>query len=367
VAIEGLTPVGALALGLPVTKIRFDPARRHLLALLAGRADIRGLRYSEDHDLEEQLRVDGGELPVADLAYATGYEWFVTVGMGRDAEIWDPREARRKAYRVLPRRDRTAVAFARKSKVLLLGAASSVIAVDTFEAIRYGMMLTSGRVIALVMHPEDRVVLCAAVREGGHESDVFFGRATFIERLIGLSQHDVRYHAAFPVRGAAFSPDGRSFALVGGEDTLQLEIVAFPSMRTRLRWRWRGTPDKTLVESVGFDDTGSRVWLATPAGTLLDVDAGSGEVRGEAPAHDGPVTSMDVRHGRRLAVTAGSDGFVTLWKMPDRRRPPHDPDAPKHPLTDEFKGWHAPWTRTDVEGMRAFEAPAGMAVVEPGG
>jgi WD40 repeat protein len=364
VPIEGLTPVGALALARPVVKIRFDPARRHLLALLAGRADIVGLRYTEDHDLEEQLRIDAGDAPVADLAYATGYEWFVTVGIGRDAEIWDPREARRKAYRVLPRRDRTAAAFARKSKVLLLGGASSVIAVDTLEAVRYGMMLTSGRVIALVMHPEDRVVLGVAVQEGGRASDVFFGRATFIERLIGLSQHDVRYHVGFPVRGAAFSPDGRSFALVGGDGALQIEVVAFPSMRTRLRWRAASTPEASLVESVGFDDTGSRVWLGTPGGTLVDLDAGSGEWRGEAVGHDGPVTSIDVRHGRRLAVTAGSDGVVKLWKMPDRRRR-HDPDAPKLPLTEEFKGWHAPWTRKDVEGMRAFEAPEGMAVVGP--
>jgi WD40 repeat protein len=362
VPIEGLTPAGTLPLGSPVAKIRFDPARRHLLALMAGRADIRGLRYTEDHDLEEQLRVDGGDVPVADLAYATGYEWFVTVGMQRDAEIWDPREARRKAYRVLPRRDRTAVAFARKSKVLLLGGANSVIAVDSFEAIRYGLLHAAGRVVALVVHPEDRVVLCAAVAEGGHESDVFFGRATFIERRIGLAQHDVRYHVGFPVRGAAFSPDGRSFALVGGEGALQLEVVAFPSMRTRLRWRFPSTAEATLVESMSFDDTGSRVWIGTPAGMLLDVDAGSGEVRGEIAAHDGPVRSIDVRHGRRLAVTAGSDGVVRLWKMPDRSRR-HDPDAPKLPVTEEFKGWHAAWTRKDVEGMRAFEAPEGMVVV----
>ena len=362
--IECLTPVGALRLGSPVAKIRFDPARRHLLALLAGRADMRGLRYTEVHDLEEQLRVDGGDLPVADLAYATGYEWFVTVGMGRDAEIWDPREARRKAYRVLPRRDRTAVAFARKSKVLLLGGATSVIAVDSFEAIRYGLLVTSGRVVALVMHPEDRVVLCVAVAPAEQRSDVFFGRATFVDRTIGLVQHDARYRVSFPVRGAAFSPDGRSFALVGGEGAVQLEVVAFPSMRTRLRWRGSATPGAMLVESVGFDDTGSRVWLGTPAGTLVDLDASSGDLRGDAPAHDGPVTSMDVRHGRRLAVTAGSDGVVKLWKMPDRTRR-HDPDAPKHPLTEEFKGWHAVWTRKDVEGMRAFEAPAAMALVGP--
>lgn len=257
------------------------------------------------------------------------------------------------------------MAFARKGKVLLLGGANGVIAVDSFEAIRHGLLHAAGRVVALVVHPEDRVVLCAAVADGGRESDVFFGRATFIDRRIGLAQHDVRYHVGFPVRGAAFSPDGRSFALVGGEGALQLEVVAFPSMRARLRWRSPPTrgEEAPLAESVGFDDTGSRVWVGTAAGALVDVDAGSGVVRGEVAAHSGPVRTIDVRHGRRLAATAGSDGVVKLWKMPDCPRRPHDPDAPKLPVTEEFKGWHAAWTRKDLEGMRVFEAPSALAVV----
>jgi hypothetical protein len=44
----------------------------------------------------------------------------------------------------------------------------------------------------------------------------------------------------------------------------------------------------------------------------------------------------------------------------------HDPDAPKHPATDEFKGWHAVWDRKDVEGMRTFDPPAGTTVVGGG-
>jgi len=327
---------------------------------MAGGGEIRGLRYSEDHDLEEQFRVDAGDAPVADLASGSGYEWFVTTGMGRRVEVWDPREARRKADRVLPLSDQTAVGFVRKSRVLLLGGAGRVVGVDSFEGRPWGEVRTSDRVVALAVHPEDRVVLCVAVAQ--QESHVFFGRATLVERTPGLVQHDVRYRAGFPVHGAAFSPDGRSFALVGGVDTLQLEVVAFPSMRTRLRWRL--VPSLVpAVESVGFDDTGSRVWLGTPSGMLRDVDAGSGAVHGEVVAHDGPVRSIDVRHGRRLAVTAGSDGMVKLWKMPDKVRRT-DPDAPKVPLTEEFKGWHAAWTRKDLEGMRSFEAPPGLPVVD---
>lgn len=351
---EPLSLVASLALGAPVATVRFHPNRRVLVATLAGKPELRFVRYDKQDHIEAGARVDLSGTPFDAIALSPARDMLVTCGRGRRTEAWDTDLPSRKPKSELAWADATALGFVRKGEVLVLGLDRRALVLDHVEFRRIAEMPTTGSASALAQHTEKRVFVVAAAVEGG--ADLFFGRVGLKERSHRFAQHDVRYAVGFPVRAAGFSHDGRTLAIVGGTAGVEVETLAFPPLRRRVRRRAiESTPGAPgPADGVAFDPTGSAFWLGDPTGHLSLVDVGTGEVLTRVAAHDGPVSSLDVRYTRRMVATAGADGFVKLWELPDA--PPSrtsSEDAPR-PITEEFKAWHPLWDGQDLATMRVL-------------
>lgn len=355
---EPLSLVASLPLGAPVATVRFHPNRRILVATLAGKPELRFVRYDKQEHIEAGARVDLSGTPFDAIAVSPARDLLVTCGRGRRTEAWDTDLPSRKPRSELAWSDATALGFARKGEVLVLGLGDArALVLDHVEFRRIAEMRTTGAASAVTQHGEKRVFVVATSIDGA--GDVFFGRIGLKERAWRFTQHDVRYALGFQVRAAGFSHDGRTLALVGGTNGVEIETVAFPPLRRRVRRRAiEGAPGSPgPADGIAFDPTGSAFWLGDPTGHLSLVDVGTGEVLARVTAHDGPVTSLDVRYTRRMVATAGADGFVKLWELPDA--PPsrtYSEDAAR-PITEEFKAWHPPWDGGDVATMRVLGSP----------
>ncbi|HEX8792403.1 MAG TPA: hypothetical protein VF765_15750 [Polyangiaceae bacterium] len=351
---EPLSLVASLPLGAPVATVRFHPNRRILVAALAGKPELRFVRYDKQDHIDAGARVDLSGEPFDAIALSPARDLFVTCGRGRRTEAWDTDLPSRKPKSELAWADATALGFVRKGEVLVLGLDRRALVLEHVEFRRIGEMTTTGLAAAVAQHSEKRVFVVAATVEGG--ADVFFGRVGLKERALRFSQHDVRYAVGFPVRAAGFSHDGRTLALVGGTGGAEIETVAFPPLRRRVRRRTiEGAPGAPgAADGVAFDPTGSAFWLGDPTGHLSLVDVGTGEVLTRIAAHDGPVTSLDVRYTRRMVATAGADGFVKLWELPDAPPSRSYSEEAARPITEEFKAWHPLWDGTNGATMRAL-------------
>jgi WD40 repeat protein len=354
VPLEPLSIVASLPLGAPIATVRFHPNRRILVATLAGKPELRFVRYDKQDHIESGARVDLSGAPFDAIALSPARDMLVTCGRGRRTEAWDTDLPSRKPKSELHWADATALAFVRKGEVLVLGLEERALVLDHVEFRRIADMRTTGAASAVAQHTEKRVFVVATAVDGG--SDVFFGRVGMKERSLRFSQHDVRYAVGFPVHAAGFSHDGRTLALVGGTDGVQIETVAFPPLRRRVRRRAiEGAPGSPgPADGVAFDPTGSAFWLGDPTGHLSLVDVGTGEVVTRVAAHDGPVTSLDVRYSRRMIATGGADGFVKLWELPDAPPSRSYTEDASRPITEEFKAWHPLWDGADVASMRAL-------------
>jgi WD40 repeat protein len=354
VPLEPLSLVASLPLGAPVATVRFHPNRRILVATLAGRPELRFVRYDKQDHIESGARVDLSGVPFDAIALSPARDLLVTCGRGRRAEAWDTDLPSRKPKSELSWADATALGFVRRGEVLVLGLDERALVLDQVEFRRIADMRTTGMASAVAQHTEKRVFVVATAVDGG--GDVFFGRVGMRERSLRFSQHDVRYAVGFSVRAAGFSHDGRTLALVGGTGGVQIETVAFPPLRRRVRRRAiEGVPGSPgPADGVAFDPTGSAFWLGDPTGHLSLVDVGTGEVVTRVAAHDGPVTSLDVRYSRRMIATGGADGFVKLWELPDAPSSRSYTEDGARPITEEFKAWHPLWDGDDVASMRAL-------------
>ncbi len=352
--LEPLSLVAALPLGAPVATVRFHPNRRILVATLAERPELRFVRYDKQDHIESGARVDLSGAPFDAIALSPARDLLVTCGRGRRTEAWDTDLPSRKPKNELSWADATALGFARRGEVLVLGLDERALVLEHVEFRRIAEMRTKGISSAVAQHGEKRVFVVATAVDGG--ADVFFGRVGTKERSLRFAQHDVRYAVGFSVRAAGFSHDGRTMALVGGTDGVQIETVAFPPLRRRVRRRViEGAPGSPgPADGVAFDPTGSAFWLGDPTGHLSLVDVGTGEVVTRVPAHDGPVTSLDVRYTRRMIATGGADGFVKLWELPEAPPSRNYSEDTSRPITEEFKAWHPLWDGDDVASMRAL-------------
>jgi hypothetical protein len=298
--------------------------------------------------------VDLGTDRVDDLAFSEPREAFLTCGAGRPTEVWAADAPSRKPKQTLSDGAMTAIAFCR-SDVLVLGGDGRVVLFDPYLR-RVESMRVAGVVRAFASHPERRVLLAAA--EGGEGAgEAFFARITLRQYVVRLVQHDVRYRLPFPPLGAAFSADGRGFAVLGAGPVV--ETVAFPPLRRRAL---RAAPPASqpaddagapIAREIARDPSGAGFWVGDGRGRLLRLDEGEASVDAEVAVHDGPLTGLEARPSRRLVATAGADGWVKLWLTPDavRRRPPVD-DQSRHPITDEFCAWHPQWGGGELESMR---------------
>ncbi|MCR6484881.1 hypothetical protein M8542_18795 [Amycolatopsis sp. OK19-0408] len=127
-----------------------------------------------------------------------------------------------------------------------------------------------------------------------------------------------------------FSADGRRFAIRGNAYENSLEVFEFPSLR-RILATTLGRPypgydevdDEWLAESRSWSDHNiayeARLWIGTPAGTLVEVDV-DGEEAVEHELAGGPVTALAAGAPGELVAAAGAElVFLTV--------PTGEPDA----------------------------------------
>jgi WD40 repeat protein len=132
------------------------------------------------------------------------------------------------------------------------------------------------------------------------------------------------------VSGMVFSPEGDTFALSGGPSLsgnkpLALSVHEFPSLHMRfMREIESGDElnDETLPapgwatrQSFAFGPDGRRLYGLSGKGSIITLDAMTGEVLGDWQAHEGLVTTLDVQHRTGTLVSGGLDGEVKVWEV----------------------------------------------------
>ncbi len=162
----------------------------------------------------------------------------------------------------------------------------------------------------------------------------------------------------FRVRAAALSKDGKTFAVAGESDVIQVFDVASGKPTTKLtdKMDWTLTlafsadgkqllsgdylgvvrlwdvggkkiaelpakpvpvpktlPDPVSATSVAFGPDGKTAYIGTADGPIVVVNLGDGKIARTLAGHTGPVTGMTFHPNGTLLATASKDRTVKLW------------------------------------------------------
>lgn len=91
-------------------------------------------------------------------------------------------------------------------------------------------------------------------------------------------------------------------------------MSALPQAEGALGVGWRaGVGD--YARCLAWDATGRQLLVGDAAGTLSCLDAATGRLRWETPAHDGGVLALSAHPSRALVASAGADGRACLWEL----------------------------------------------------
>ncbi|GLW72521.1 hypothetical protein Kpho02_48200 [Kitasatospora phosalacinea] len=117
-----------------------------------------------------------------------------------------------------------------------------------------------------------------------------------------------------------FGPDGRYLALHGNAYLETLDVFAFPSLRKVLHTRLARDEDR-LRHNLAFGPRPGTLWLATPGGTLVELDVAAREAVEHGDPDDAAVTALAATAAGELLV-AREDGSLTLLTPPTGDEPP---------------------------------------------
>ena len=176
------------------------------------------------------------------------------------------------------------------------------------------------RTMSIVFHPDGRTVLLTCSWQAG--SALKF--CTLDTELTPLPEWDVRLPADV-LSGAAFSPDGRSFAFADWE----AHLYSFPARERVLSFDVQGNalpgplPQRRTSAIVNefwsnplFTPDGRTLICGSPTGAIFLWDLPGGTLRQTLTGHDGGIIALALdASGTRLA-SCGEDKTLRLWQMP---------------------------------------------------
>jgi WD40 repeat protein len=261
---------------------------------------------------KELAKLEGHTGAVRAVAFAPDGRRAVSASADGTLRLWDLAE--KKTVRVLKGHAGPVqcVAFTPDGAQLLSGG------VD--RSLRVWEVETSQQVHEWYCH--DRPVLCVSVSADG--ANVLTGSADGFAMCWELPNgRELGYiYADKPVYIALFTPDGKRGVIGGGAATRLCDVSTGEDWREPMPVgeERRGAallPGETIVlQGVGKRLEARYLW-ARHSHPGQQVDSRQNQL-GEIEAHGGPITCVRATRDGKLALTAGEDGVVKLWRIAER-------------------------------------------------
>lgn len=158
---------------------------------------------------------------------------------------------------------------------------------------------------------------------------------------------------ALGVTGVVAAADGRRLLSIGLDDTARLWDLA----RQTLLSEYRPLPERNPV-AADLSSDGGVLLLAYLDGSVVHIDANSGEILRVIRVGKGPVWSVAFSATGRFALTAGADERVKIWHLESG-----DPVSVAH---DDDSTRPRPWLQSAHPGARLFRKCAGCHALTTG-
>ncbi|MEW5925882.1 MAG: hypothetical protein AB1941_00205 [Gemmatimonadota bacterium] len=319
--------------------LRFSPDGRWLVALTQSGRSIRVYERSgrEYHDRGSLAGLGLRRSSILEVEFHPGGALVLT-GEGHRLEVWDlaGRRMLREFGSLIPAEPGRIAAYEGLG-VSLDGryVETSFLARDQGERYSWetgGLAATRwGNSGPFVFHPEGELLAVSAV------DSEYYTQVQFCSWTGGAYVwYPPVLIAYMAVGGAAFSPDGRAFAMVGGVDTHWCQVHSFPEC-TILSRHELGTVEELrfpyeVTEALCF--VGSLLLLGRVDGSVVGIDVSDGAVRFEHAAHPTRVLSIRLHPSEPWIATGSDDGEIVLWEMEEAT--PRGCDLPDGSVTRRF-------------------------------
>jgi WD40 repeat protein len=253
---------------------------------------------------KELARLDGHSAAVRAVAFAPDGKLATSADEDGSIRLWDL--GKKKTLRTCTGQDGgvTCLAFTPDGKQLLSGGVDRSLRVWNAK---------TGQIVQELYGHED-AVLCVSVSSDGKHALTGSADGGAILWDLGTGRELCYLYVGQPVYFALFTPDGKR-AVVGGDAPGRLCDVTNGE-------QWAASSVGEHLRSAALMP-GGNVVLQGGVGKRLECrvfEAGQRGVNqlGQVEAHGGTITCVRVARDGRLALTAGEDGAVKLWRVAER-------------------------------------------------